>query len=567
MSTEPTYDVVIRDATVVDGTGADPRVADVAVADDRIAAVGDVPGRGHQEVDADGLLLTPGFIDVHTHLDAQVFWDPLVTSSCWHGVTTVVLGNCGVTFAPVPEAGPDYLAELMESVEDIPRETILEGLPWGWSTYGQYLEALEATPLGTNVAGLVGHTALRATAMGDRALEPAAHPTAAELATMVDLVDEALDAGALGVSTSRTLRHRAPDGRHVPGTWAQLDELRALAEPLRQRQLGILEVAPRFDGDGPSAPRAHSEIALMEQVASSCGRPLTFNLTHTWEDPEHHLLALSLARAAGARGADLRPQSTSRPIGILLSLEGMSPFGGSPAWQELVTGDHDTRLGAMATHRARLIAEAIHPPAEALERMYVMTPDTGPRYDCLPSSSLAAIAKDRGTTAAEAYVDLQLEHDGQVVISWPMLNQSTDAIAEMLDDPLLLLGLADAGAHVGQIFDASQPTHLLAHWVRDRGRLTIAEAVHRITGDPAAFLGLTDRGTIAPGAMADLNLIDLARLGLELPRFVHDLPRGAGRYVQRADGYRATWVNGKPFMVDGVHAGGHHGRVLRPAGA
>lgn len=561
------HDLVIRGGTVIDGTGAPGVRADVAVDGDRVSVVGEVDaGRAGRVIDAGGRLVTPGFVDLHSHLDAQVGWDALLTSSCWHGVTSVLLGNCGMTFAPVRAEDHGTLAELMESVEDIPAASILAGLPWDWETYGEFLASLERLPKGLNTAGLVGHSALRYYVMGERSLDPDADPTAEELDALCGLVDEAMAAGAAGFSTSRTLRHRAPDGRYVPGTFAGADELLAIADVLARHGRGVFECAPRFDGEGDPIEKVRDELSWMTAVAARSGRPLTFNLTNTAEQGEHYRVALELAAAAAADGATIRPQTTPRGIGVLFCLSSMTPFDGRPAWQELKGHDLGGKLAALSDPavRARLIAdgEADGGP-RGLDRMYVLHPDTGARYDCRPEDALTAVAAARGVSPAEAWVDLCLETGGRVVLSWPILNQDLDRIGEMLQAPGIIMGLADAGAHVGQIMDASQPTSFLLYWVRERGLFGIEEGIRRLTSDTAAFAGFADRGVLRPGAFADLNVIDWDGLALPVPEFVHDLPGGAGRFVQGARGYDATVVNGEVFMEHGEHTGALAGRVLR----
>ncbi|MFM8305113.1 MAG: N-acyl-D-amino-acid deacylase family protein [Actinomycetota bacterium] len=555
-------DLVIRNGTVVDGTGAPPRVADVAVSGTRVIAVGEVDARGTREVDADGRLVTPGFVDIHTHLDAQLAWDPIASSSCWHGVTTIVVGNCGVTFAPVRPQDHGYLAAMMESVEDIPRASILDGLPWDWEGYPGYLDWLDRIPKGVHVGGMVGHSAVRYYVMGDRALDEDARPTDEEVAAMAALVREAVDAGALGFSSSRTLRHRVPDGRFVPGTWADATELLALARAVGAG--GVVEVAPRFDGDGPAERRFDEELAWMETVSANSGCTVTFNLTQTREQGTHFRRAVAQAKAANARGAHIRPQTAPRGIGFLTGIAHRTPFDAHPAWQALQALPVDARLAALrdADHRARLVDEARHDRA-GLEAFFVLNePDGTARYDCDPARSLVAVADARAVTPVEAFVDLTLETDGALLCAWPLLNQRTDAIGEMLSDPVVLLGLADAGAHVGQTMDASAPTSLLAYWVRERGLMPVEEAIRRLTSDTASAFGI-DRGVLAPGAVADLNVLDLDRLAPEVPQYRRDFPHGAGRFAQRARGYDYTIVAGEVFMEQGEHTGALAGEVLR----
>ncbi|MFA5884366.1 MAG: amidohydrolase family protein [Acidimicrobiia bacterium] len=555
-------DLVIRNGTVVDGTGAPPVVADVAITGDRVAAVGTVDERGRREIDADGRLVTPGFVDVHTHLDAQLAWDPIASSSCWHGVTSIVVGNCGVTFAPVRPADHGYLAAMMESVEDIPRASILDGLPWDWEGYPGYLDWLERTPKGVHVGGMVGHSAVRYYVMGDRALDEDVVPTADEVDAMAALVADAAAAGALGFSSSRTLRHRVPDGRFVPGTWAGADELLTLARAAGPG--AVVECAPRFDGDGPSEPRVDAELAWMESVSIGAGCTVTFNVTQTREQGEHYRHALAVARDANARGARIRPQTSPRFIGLLTGLAHRTPFDAHPAWQDLQALPASERLAALRdpARRARLVDEARDDRA-GLDVFFVLNePDGTARYDCDPARSLVAVADARGITPVEAFVDLTLETDGALLLSWPLLNQETDAIGEMLRDPVVLLGLADAGAHVGQTMDASAPTSLLTYWVRERGLMPVAEAVRRLTSDTAGAFGI-DRGVLAPGAVADVNVIDFDALDLAVPEYVHDFPHGAGRFAQRARGYDYTVVAGQVFMDHGEHTGALPGTVLR----
>jgi N-acyl-D-amino-acid deacylase len=559
------HDLVITGGLVVDGTGAGPVAADVAVDGDIIVDVGSDVGPGRRSLAADGRLVTPGFVDIHTHLDAQLGWDALGTSSCWHGVTSVVLGNCGMTFAPVRAGQGAFLARVMESVEDIPAASILEGLPWTWETYGDYLRWLVSEPKGLNVGGFVGHGAVRYHAMGDRSLDEGAEPTDDELVAMVALVDEAMASGALGFSTSRTRRHVAPDGRNVPGTWADERELVALAEVLGRHGRGAFGAAPRFDGEGPGRDRARSEVALMAAMSRASGRPFTFNLTNTFADPELWRQTLAFVAEANAAGARLRPQTTSRGIGVIFSLDHATPFDNRPGWEVLAGHTAAERVALMRDPSVRAALVDGGDGSAGVDRwrhFFVLTPERGARYDCDPADSLAAHAERAGTSAVEAYVALCLATDGAVILNWPVLNQDFGVIAEMLREPLVMMGLADAGAHVGQILDASQPTFFLSYWVGERGLVPIGEGVRRLSSEPASFMGVTDRGVVAPGMKADLNVLDPGGLFLRLPAFVRDFPGGAGRFVQRADGYAWTIVNGEVLMEGGEHAGALPGRPL-----
>ena len=564
------FDIAITGGTVVDGTGAPARLADVGIRDGRIAEIaepGRLDGTARRTIDAEGRHVTPGFVDIHSHLDAQVAWDPVCSSSCWHGVTSVVVGNCGVTFAPVKPTDHDLLARLMESVEDIPARSIMEGLAWNWSSYGEYYGALDAMPKGINVGGMVGHCAVRFYAMGEKSIDRDSHPDADELRVMVDTVDEAIAAGALGFSTSRVLGHRTPDGRPVPGTFALPDELLALSEPLRRYGRGVYEVVPRFETDDPATwEKAKSEVAWMGEVSRTSGRPLTFAFFQFPHLPEQYRRIMEFTAEQNRAGADVRPQSTARGIGVLFGAQIRSPFDRNPSWKALRDLPLAEKLAVFAdpARRATLIAEAEAngPFAADLERHYLLEGPV-PDYRPDPSRSLPALAAARGVTLAEAYLDAMLASGGTAFINHPLLNPDFAAVEEMLTDPMVVLGLADSGAHVGQIMDASQPTWLLTHWVRERGLFGIEEAVRRLTSDTARLFGIEGRGVLAPGARADVNVLDLAGMSLHMPEFVRDFPAGAGRLVQKATGYDATLVNGEVFMERGEHTGALAGSLLR----
>jgi N-acyl-D-aspartate/D-glutamate deacylase len=564
------HDIIIRNGTVVDGTGAPAIRADVGIKGDRIAEFvqlddGGIDGNGAREIDAEGRLVTPGFVDIHTHLDAQLAWDPIGTSSCWHGVTSVVMGNCGVSFAPCRPEDRATLAEMMESVEDIPRDAILDGLAWDWETYGEYYDSIDRLAKGPNTGGLVGHSALRTYVMGERGLDetPA---TADDIAAMVRLVDEAMSAGALGVSTSRTLMHKVPDGRPIPGTFAAADELLAFAAVLHQHDAGLFEGAMRLgERDNDDLDNTRAEVALMGEISRHSGRPVSFGLTQSNRRPDLFERVIDFVRTENAAGANVRPQTTARGVGILFGLETRTPFDRAPSWKELrgVANGRKIQMVRDAVFRQSLINEAdVHGTPIDLENLFVL-PEGEARYDCDPANSLAAIARVRGVSPAAAFIELILETDGAVLANMPFLNQDLSAVESMLDDPLITLGLADAGAHVGQIMDASQPTFLLTYWIRERERWSIEEAVRRLTTDTADLFGIRNRGRIAVGAFADVNVIDFDSLHLPHPEYVTDFPNGAGRYVQGSTGYDYTLVNGYVFMDHGEHTGALAGRMLR----
>lgn len=566
------HDLVVRGGEVVDGTGAAPRRADVAIDGPRITEVGTVVEKGRREIDASGRYVTPGFIDVHTHLDAQLFWDSAATSSCYHGVTTVVLGNCGVTFAPVRPGQEGYLARMMESVEDIPADTIMAGLPWGWETYGDYLTSLGQRPLGVNAGGLIGHCALRYYVMGERSLDEVP-PTDDDISAMTNLVGEAIDNGALGFSTSRTFLHVLPDGRVVPGTHAEPSELAAIADVLRSRGKGTFQAVPRI-GERDGATRANSvaEMSWMEEVSRSSQRPLAFSIMQSDRRPDLWSWVMERVAEARARGADIRPMTAVRGSAIVYGLVGRTPYDALPTWTELMAKPFTARLQDLADQsvRRRLIEEAERPqdlsgplaPKDPA-KLYLMPPGSA-EYDVSAGNSLAAEAKRRGSSPAAAFVDYLLETGGRGLLYYPVLNQDLDAVAQMIVNPDVIIGVADAGAHVALTMDAGNSTYFLRHWVRDEGLLDIGPAVKKLTREAADLFGIADRGVLAPGACADVNVLDLAGLDLQTPEMVADFPLGANRFVQRASGYDYTLVNGKVFIDHDELTDERAGQVVTP---
>ena len=558
------YDLVIRGGTLVDGTGAPGRPGDVAVRGDRIAALGRVDGKGEREIDAAGKTVTPGFVDIHTHLDAQIAWDPIASSSCYHGVTSVVTGNCGVTFAPCKPEDRGYLAEMMESVEDIPKESIDAGLPWDWETYGEYLASIDRMAKGVNVGGMVGHCAVRIHAMGERSLDEA--PAGEDdVRRMCELVDEAIGAGALGFSTSRTFLHKVPDGRYVPGTHADPSELLAIGRVLGRRGKGVFEGALRIGERDREAhlPKTRAEIAWVGELSRQNNVRVTFGIAHSYRRPDLYRRVIGFAEEENAKGAQLRPQTSARGIGGLFGIDHRTPFGASAAWRELAALPFAQRVAALedATFRARLV-DLEQPPTLDFEQAYILT-DDDLDYVHDRSRSLAAYAERTGQTPVAAFVELNRKHKGRVQLWHPGLNQSMDAIKEMIVNPTVAMGLADSGAHVGQIMDASSPTWLLSYWVKNRGVMSFEEAIRGWTSDTAAIFGIEDRGVLREGAHADINVIDVDNLGMELPEYKHDFPAGAGRYVQRGRGYDQVIVNGEVFMEHGEHTGALAGVTLR----
>jgi len=556
-----TTDLVIRGGSVIDGTGSPAFTADIAVEDDRIVEIGKVEGKGKREIDADGQIVTPGFVDIHTHLDAQLAWDPIASSSCWHGVTSVVLGNCGVTFAPVSKGGATVLAEMMESVEDIPAESILNGLSWNWSSYGEYLDEVANLPKGVNVGGMVGHCAVRLAAMGERSIDetPA---TREDIEAMLPMVKEAMDAGALGFSTSRTFLHKVPDGRFVPGTHATAEELLAFAEVMAQYKGTVFEAAAKLGGKD-----SREEIKMYGDISRLAGCPVTFGLTQVDIAPQLHLQILDYVEEENELGADLHPQTTSKHIGVLLGLSARTPFDRAEGWAEMTDLPLEEKIARMSNSETReMLIKAAEERLESLPldwgKFYAL-PDDPVRHDLRPEESVAAKAEKRGVSIPEQWIDEALELEGRRLFIFPVLNQQMEAAAEMLTRPYVTLGLADAGAHSKQIMDASQPTFFLTHWIREKGMFSLEEGIRRMTSDTADLFGIQNRGRLKQGSFADINIIDFDGMSLEYPEIVNDFPGGAGRFIQRSTGYSKTIVNGEVFMQDGEHSGALNGKMLR----
>jgi N-acyl-D-amino-acid deacylase len=569
------HDLVLRNGTLIDGSGRPPFRGDLAVDGDRIAAVGEVPGSGWRSLDVEGRLVTPGFVDPHTHLDAQVMWDPLGTPACWHGTTTIVLGNCGVTFAPVRAADRERLARTLESVEEIPAASIMASLTWRWESFGEYLDALAAHPLGLNAAGLVGHAALRYDAMGEASVDPERAPTPGELARMQARVDEALEAGALGFSTSRTRSHATPERVPIPGTFARDDELFALADVLAKRGKGIVQWVAGFGEEDREAdsrerfPAARREVWRIAETGRRAGRPAVFSVfTHPLV-PTLHTLVLEAAAEERARGGVLRPMMGPRVGTGLYGLHNRSPLRGA-AWKELYALPFAGRLAALEDEGWRRRLADVRPEADARAgaSFHLLGPvgaaaDGGCRYERRPESLLASVAERNGERSAETVVRLFRETRGRQVFAGSGANADPQHVDEVLDFPGTIIGLGDAGAHVTGMTDSSFTTYVLAQLCRERGKWTLAEGVRRITADPADSFGLAGRGRLRAGDFADVNVIDYERLAMEVPEFVYDFPAGAGRWTQRARGYDLVLVNGEIVIERDRHTGRLPGRVLR----
>ena len=567
------HDLVIRGGTVVDGTGGPSRTADVAVDDGIITAVGDLKGAAAaRTIDADGLLVTPGVVDVHTHYDGQATWDPLLTPSSWHGVTTVVMGNCGVGFAPVRPGSQEWLVQLMEGVEDIPGTALTEGISWGWESFPEYLTALEGMRRVVDVGTQVPHGAVRAYVMGERGSrnEPA---TPEDIAAMAALVKDGIAAGALGFSTSRTIVHRAVDGEPVPGTFAAEDEIFGIGQALKSLGAGVFELAPAGAmGEDLAAPER--EVALMRRLSAAIGRPISFALLQVDAAPDQWRDILRLSAEANAEGADLRPQVAGRALNILLGFQTIHPFSKRPTYLSLVDLPLAERIQHLRKDEVRraILSERI--PDDPLMAMiggqstsHMFPLGEPPDYEPTPDKSVAAIARREGRPEEEVLYDLLLRHDGRELVLFTLggySHGSLDDMKEMLQHPKSALGLSDGGAHCGVICDASAPTYMLSHWARDRANgLPLEFVVKKMTRDTAHLYGLEDRGVLAPGFKADLNLVDHEHLNLRLPEMVHDLPAGARRLIQRADGWKATICAGEVTFEDGEHTDARPGRLIR----
>jgi len=567
------YDLVIRGGTIVDGTGAAPVRGDVAVEAGRIVAVGEVTGDAKRTIDAAGLTVTPGFVDIHTHYDGQATWDPQLAPSCYHGVTTAVMGNCGVGFAPVRPDQHDFLIQLMEGVEDIPGAALHEGIQWAWESFPEYLDALAGRRFSMDLGTQVPHGPVRAYVMGERGAdnEPA---TAADIERMAAIVKEGMLAGALGFSTSRTVAHRAITGEPVPGTFAAADELFGIGRVLQEVGRGIFEVAGAgAAGEDIAAPR--QELAWMRKLSAEIGRPVTFAMLQVDPAPELWRELLDLSSAAVAEGAQVFPQVAGRPFGLLIGHQtNIHPFMDYPTYKNLLSLDFAERVRRMRDPetKRRILAEVaaeVSPLLTTLGRTFPM--GDPPNYEPAYEDSIEAIAKREGRDAFELFYDRLLERDGKELFLVPILNYTdltADPIREMMLHPRAALGLGDGGAHCGTICDASIQTFMLTHWVRDRkrgDRIPLELAVKRMSKDTADLYGLTDRGVVEVGKKADLNVIDLAGLCLDPPEMVYDLPAGGKRFMQRARGYRATIVSGEVTIEDDEPTGALPGTLIRGA--
>ena len=544
------HDIVIRGGELVDGTGADPVPGDLAIDDGLITALGKVDGKGKQEIDAKGQAVTPGFVDLHTHLDAQIGWDPSLTPVSWHGVTTALLGNCGVTFAPCKPDDVELLAGMMETVEDIPKNAILTGLPWDWEDYGGYLDAIDRLEPAINVAGMVGHCAVRFYVMGERAVEEQASDE--ERRQMAEVVAQSIDSGAVGFSTNRYPPHKLPDGRSIPGTFADVGELVEIAKAVGPRNAIMQAVGANFE-------------VLRAMAETTKGRILFSYGT----GPQEGMGAQSAAGLEQlSKYGDLTAITQVRGSGFMFGLQSNLPVQGE-TWAKVREQNLEARLAAIRDPetREKLVDEGLN-----MQRRFPMTnvfylgDDESPNYTAPPEDNLEALAKANGEHWVETFLRLSDETDGRALFNLRMFNQNLKELGDLFKSDHIFPSLGDAGAHVSQIMDAGWSTFTLSYWIREAGIYSLGEGIRRMTSGPARVLGLKDRGTLKAGLKADINVFDPNKVAERQPVLVHDFPGGAPRYIQKSMGYKTTIVNGEVTLVDGEHTGARAGRVLRHGG-
>jgi N-acyl-D-amino-acid deacylase len=559
------HSLVIRNGTVVDGSGAPGYRADVGVRDGRIVTIGRIHTRGEQEIDAEGHVVTPGYVDGHTHLDAQVFWDPLGTSSCWHGVTTVVMGNCGFTLAPSKAEERELVVRNLERAEDIPAAALAEGVTWGFEHFDEYLDTLDALPMGINYAAYIGHSALRTWAMGERAFDEPA--TEADLTAMADELRAALVAGAVGFTTSRSDNHLTSDGRPVASRVATWDEVVALVTTMSEAGGGVFELSNESVMSSPD-PAARAEyMARLQALAVATGTPTTFGVT-SFGDPSRWQELLSLIDSTAVAGGRMFGQSSCRESAVMLSFRTHLPFDRLAEWQEVRSQplDRQAELLRQPDVRERLV-DAAHAATYALGVQAPKRLD----YDQIriveqtvaPNPMLGTVAHERDVDPVELLIDLALESGFEQFFAQVSGNADPVEVQTILEHPRTVMTFSDSGAHVSQLINCSMPTHLLAYWVRERQAFTVEQAVRMLTLIPATAWGLADRGLIREGFAADLNVLDVDQVAPELPRVAADLPAGAIRLTQAARGIYATVVGGEVVLREGEHTGALPGDLVR----
>ena len=566
------YDSIIRNGTIIDGTGDDRFVADIAIKDGKIAKIGQITETATNEIDAKGKLVTPGWVDIHTHYDGQATWDPLLAPSSWHGVTTVVMGNCGVGFAPVKPEDRNFLIELMEGVEDIPGAALSEGIDWQWESFPEYLDTLEAIPRAIDVATQVPHGAIRAYVMGERCNTDYA-PTEAEVNEMAALVREGVEAGALGFSSSKTLLHKDIHGEYMPGTFSGNDEMLALGLGMKGLKNSVFELVSDHLGDD-------KEWAWVTDFQKQTG--LTVTLIATTAPAYENGKMYKLAEQARAEGREIRPQAAGRPTGVLHGLQSsFNAFVGHPTWRnELANLDHDALLARLAepATKAQILSEQSVIKGGLMQDLpslmgQVFPLGENPNYEPLPEESIAGIAKSRGLDVMDVMYDMLVANDGKELFYQPLGGYqgfSLDYQKKLLEHPNVLFGLSDGGAHCGVIADAGMPTFIMTHWGRDRTRgdkMSLEFIVKSLTSSTAHAYGMFDRGQLTEGMIADINVIDFDGLRLHRPEAVFDLPAGGRRLVQRAEGYEITIKSGEVIFNNGQHSGALPGKLVRRSNA
>lgn len=551
------HDIVIKDGLIVDGTGSVPYPGDIAIDGDTISAVGKVDGIGQKTIQADGKAITPGFVDLHTHFDAQAGWDPYLTPVSWHGVTTALFGNCGVTFAPCKPADRDFLAGMMETVEDIPKNAILTGLPWDWESYGEYLNSIEKLNPAINITGMVGHCASRFYVMGERSITDNA--TDDEIKQIANLVGESVKEGAIGFSTNRLPGHTLPDGRSIPGTFAETKELVAISEQVGKHG-GILQSVLNYSKLG-------DELDIVREQVRSAGTRALFSAPYTPSGNEDISAYDAPIAEMHAEGLDVSALTLPRSGGFLSGLRTDMLMFRTPAWNALREKPFDERLAMIrdAEQRQKLIDEAKEQPdtRRATSNWYWLGNEDRPNYTKDDAESLQSLAEAAGEHPAETWLRYMLESDGEAFFHIRFFNTDLKALLPFLQEDYVLPGIGDAGAHVSQIMDSGWTSFMLAHWVRDQQQFSLQEAVRKLTSAQARVVGFNDRGTLAVGKKADVNVVDIDQVAERQPQLVHDFPGKAPRLIQKAVGYQATICNGSVILENDEHTGDRAGLVLR----
>ena len=560
------YDLVIKNGTVVDGSGSARYRADVAITDGKIAKIGRVNEKSKQTIDAEGHVVSPGFVDGHTHMDAQVFWDPIGSCSSYHGVTSVVMGNCGFTLAPCKQEDADLVFRNLERAEDLSRDAMLAGIDWTWETFPEFLDAVDDLPKGINYAGYIGHSALRTYTMGERAFEEEANED--EVKHMQALVKEAMHAGAIGFSTSRTFNHTTADDRPVASRLANWEEVRAIVNAVGETGKGIFEIAGESPGRSPERNREYHD--RLRDLAVESGVTQTWGMFSVKAAPEIWRPYFDLLDETATAGGRMFAQVHSRGLNNILSFESATPYDNWELWSDiraLPLEEQKVRLGDPATKAKlveianreytgpRIVGAEIRPP----DWDYVFPMDDM-SYD---KPSMAQIAKEKGVDPVELMIDMALERDLKMFFRAPIANENQDHVLEMIKHPRSVVTFSDSGAHVSQIMDSSLQTHLLSHWVREKEALTLEEAVKQITYNTATLWGLHDRGLLREGMAADVVVFDPETIGPNMPEVLNDLPAGAMRLKQTASGILNTVVNGEIFLTNNEHSGATAGQLLR----